>query len=136
MLSTARITALVKGLPLLHLWVGSNGVQNVSSASSDVSFSAHLHTLHQRPSTSSEEPFDCLKLTLTLSEKHTFQHICYDNIGSAENDKCAILSAQLILAKIYDKIGLAEIYLFTIGSVGHQIIIYHLMQLADDIYIL
>jgi hypothetical protein len=66
----------------------------------------------------------------------TLQHIGSDNIGSAENDKCPILSARLISAEIYDKIGLAKKYLFTIGSVGHQKIIHHLMQLADNIYIL
>ena len=39
---------------------------------------------------------------------HTFQHIQSDNIGSAENDKCPILSARLISAEIPDNIGSAE----------------------------
>ena len=45
---------------------------------------------------------------------HTFQRIWSDNIGSAEIDKCPILSDRLISAEISDNIGWAEIYLYSI----------------------
>ena len=46
--------------------------------------------------------------------QHTFQRIWSDNIGSAEIDKCPILSDRLISAEISDNIGWAEIYLYSI----------------------
>ena len=59
--------------------------------------------------------FAMMRLSKHL-DLHTFQHIGSDNIGSAENDKCPILSAWLISAEISNNIGLAEKYLFTIIS--------------------
>jgi hypothetical protein len=53
----------------------------------------------------------------------TLQHIRSDNIGSAEADKCLIILARLISAGIYDNIGSAKIYLYTIRWSGPIILI-------------
>jgi hypothetical protein len=57
----------------------------------------------------------------------TLQHIRSDNIGSAESDKCPIISVRLISAEIYDNIGSARIYIYTIGWGGPMIFISNMM---------
>ena len=56
--------------------------------------------------------FATLTWAFIQPENQTLQHIWYDNIGSAEFDKCPIISSQLISAEIYDIIGVAKVYLY------------------------